>query len=29
MAILNLGTPNDKQALFLSARTKHIGYGGA
>ena len=29
MAVLNLGTPNDKQRLFLSARTKHIGYGGA
>ena len=29
MAVLSVGTPNVKQELFLRARTKHIGFGGA
>lgn len=29
MAVLSIGTPNVKQELFLRARTKHIGFGGA
>ena len=28
-AKLVLGTPSDKQIMFLSAKTKHIGFGGA
>ena len=26
---ITLGTPSDKQAMFLSAKTKHVGFGGA
>lgn len=29
MAVLSLGSPNAKQILFLKAKTKHVGYGGA
>ena len=29
MTELRIGRPNDKQAQMLSARTKHIGFGGA
>lgn len=29
MAVLQLGAPNEKQKLFLSAKAKHVGYGGA
>lgn len=29
MAILRLGNPNEKQKLFLSAKAKNVGYGGA
>lgn len=27
--ILNIPVPNEKQKLFLSAKVKHVGYGGA
>ena len=27
--ILNIPNPNEKQKLFLSAKVKHVGYGGA
>ena len=27
--ILNIPDPNEKQKLFLSAKVKHVGYGGA
>ena len=27
--ILNLGTPNPKQAQFLRATARHVAYGGA
>ena len=26
---LTLGRPSEKQRLFLKARTKHVGFGGA
>ena len=29
MTELQIGRPNDKQALMLKAKTKHIGFGGA
>ena len=29
MAVLQLGAPNEKQKLFLSAKAKNVGYGGA
>lgn len=29
MPTLTIESPNDKQKLFLSARAKHIGFGGA
>lgn len=29
MAIMNLGSPNEKQKLMFSAKTKYVGYGGA
>lgn len=29
LSTLYLGTPNEKQKLFLKAKVKHIGYGGA
>lgn len=29
MTTLRIAEPNDKQKMFLSAKQKHIGYGGA
>mgnify|MGYP000485484618 FL=1 len=29
MRTVNLGNPNEKQRLFLGAKTRHVGYGGA
>ena len=29
MPTLNLGTPNEKQKMFLRAKSKHVGFGGA
>lgn len=29
MTTLKIDPPNDKQKLFLKARAKHIGFGGA
>ena len=29
MAVLRIAEPNEKQKLFLNARTKYIAYGGA
>lgn len=29
MALLALGSPNEKQRIFLTDTHKHVGYGGA